>query len=167
MYANRTGDICQYLGKTDSTLYGYRMPIANEFPHVLNADGEPEREVWDATNTTTPTEAGWLKGDGSFVHTPSAMYADGRADFLSSDNGAGIKLGSVSHPSTGLVLPASGIIYNGNNYIGSAGGGWSASPRGTREIWILNFNNTSVGFSNTPVYVSLPVRCIRKEPGEP
>jgi hypothetical protein len=32
MYANRKGDICQYLGKTDSTLYGYRMPIANEFP---------------------------------------------------------------------------------------------------------------------------------------
>jgi hypothetical protein len=170
MYANRAGDICQYLGKTDSTLYGYRMPIGNEFPHssILDADGKPEREVWDATNTKTPTKVGWLKGNGTFIEGAASYgYADGRADFLSSDNGAGYPLGSASHPSTGLVLPASGMRRSNYSYVGLSGGCWSASPTRSSQIWIINFNDGSVGFSNTTISVSLPVRCIRKEPGEP
>jgi hypothetical protein len=166
MYGNRQGDICQYLGFTNSTLYGYRMPIGNEFPNSsINVNGS-YLENWNATNTTIPTVAGWLRGPGSFIQGGSNYsYADGRADFLSSDNGAGQALGSASHPSTGLVLVAGGGVSYGFQ-VGWLGHYWTASPSASSRAWIMHFNDEIVGVATTYRSYTMPIRCIRKLPGE-
>jgi hypothetical protein len=144
MYTNLKGDICQYLGKTDAALNGYRMPIANEFP----------------------TGSEWVMGDGSFVHTPSASYADGRADFLSSNNGAGIKLGSAIHPSTGLVLPAAGYktYYE---WVSPSSVGGEGQYRTASISFVLFFNSAEMRHMNQFGSYYVSIRCIRKLPGDP
>jgi hypothetical protein len=102
------------------------MPIGNEFPNAMVNAYQAVYENW---NTTTPTAVGWLMGDGSFIQGGGGYcYADGRADFLSSDNGAGQKLGSASHPSTGLVLPAGGFAIE-PLLIRSRLAGWATTGR--------------------------------------
>jgi hypothetical protein len=170
MYAGLRGDICQYLGKTDSTLNGYRLPLRSEF-------WAETRQDW---NTVTPTTDGWLKGDGTFVSSPAAGYADGRADFLATQtgtgytpnqptNGAGRKLGSGSNLATGVVLPAGGSRSSTLYAIGSRGYHWSCSALDATFGWELYFTEAYVGNRDSPGIdrsFGVPVRCIHKLPGE-
>jgi hypothetical protein len=169
MYDSLRGDICQYLGKTQSALYGYRLPIQNEMVRG--------RQEW---NTTTPTADGWIKGDGSFVNRPAAGYADGRADLLSNQlgtvynpaqptNGAGVKLGAAINQVLGVMFPAGGIRASDLTFIGSVGYYWSCSAISTVSAWELLFSTAIVGGQTSGIIHSsaLPVRCIRKVPGEP
>jgi hypothetical protein len=160
MYAGLRGDICQYLGKTDPVLSGYRLPMRSEF-------WAETRQDW---NTVTPTTDGWIKGDGTFVSSPAAGYADGRADLLSSANGAGMKLGSGINLATGVVLPAGGIRNSALYAVGERGYHWSCSALNAIRGWELFFTEEAVGNLDSPGISrssAAPVRCIRKLPGEP
>jgi hypothetical protein len=169
MYDSLRGDICQYLGKTDSTLNGYRLPKGDEF-----VGGN---QAW---NTTTPTADGWIKGDGSFVSTLTAGYADGRADLLATQlgtgydpaqptNGAGVKLGAAINQELGVVFPAAGVRTGTLTNVGVYGYNWSCSAISTTNAWGLLFNGTTVGSQSNGITrgTAMPVRCIRKVPGEP
>jgi hypothetical protein len=168
MYDSLRGDICQYLGKTDPALYGYRLPIQNE----MVSGGQ-------AWNTTTPTEDGWIKGDGSFVLTPTAGYADGRADFLATQqgtgydpaqptNGAGVKLGAAINQELGVVFPVGGLCSGALFNVGVYGYNWSCSALSATNAWELVFGSATVGSQSSGISRSsaMPVRCIRREPGE-
>jgi hypothetical protein len=165
MHDSLRGDICQYLGKTDPALYGYRLPIQNEMVSGSQA--------W---NTTTPTADGWIKGDGSFVNRPAAGYADGRADFLATQqdtgynpaqptNGVGVKLGAAINQALGVVFPAGGVHVGTLFNVGSVGYNWSCSAISATDAWELLFNGTTVGSQSRGISRSgaMPVRCIRKE----
>jgi hypothetical protein len=172
MYAGLRGDICQYLGKTDSTLNGYRLPKRSEFWAEVRQD-------W---NTTTPTTDGWLKGDGSFTDRYVAGYADGRADLLANrvgtgynpnqpTNGVGVKFGSGSNLATGVVLPAGGARGSALFNVGARGLHWSCSALSATYGWELFFNADGVGnLTETPGIPrssAVPVRCMHKLQGEP
>jgi hypothetical protein len=172
MYANLKGDICQYLGKTDTALNGYRMPIWAEYQVALVS--------W---NTETPTSGGWLKGDGNFTMVYDAGYADGRADFLATQkgtsynpnqptNGAGMKLGAGINWEMGVVLPAS-AYRDGSSYLGAIGlvGSYPHASSYTTQgggptFLTFNANQIYYGWAQTNQF-SPPVRCIRKLPGDP
>jgi hypothetical protein len=170
MYAGLRGDICQYLGKTDLALNGFRLPKRDEFWAEVRQD-------WD---TITPTTDGWLKGNGTFASRPAAGYADGRADLLAAQtgtgynpaqptNGAGRKLGSGSNLVTGVVLPAGGMRNSTVGVVGQVGYHWSCSALSETHGWDLYFNADGVGNLTTPGInrsSAAPVRCMRKLPGE-
>jgi hypothetical protein len=170
MYAGLRGDICQYLGKTDSTLNGYRLPLRSEF-------WAGTRQDW---NTVTPTTDGWIKGDGTFASSVGAGYADGRADFLATQkgtgynpnqptNGVGMKLGSGINLVTGAVLPAGGLRNSALFTVGSRGFHWSCSALSATYSWELFFLEQYVGNMDSPGIsrsYAAPVRCMRKLPGE-
>jgi hypothetical protein len=170
MYDSLRGDICQYLGKTNPALNGYRLPKRDEF-------WAGTRQDW---NTATPTTDGWLKGDGTFVSSPAAGYADGRADFLATQtgtgynpnqptNGAGMKLGSGSNLATGVVLPAGGLRIGSLAFIGTGGYYWSCSALSETFGWEMLLNVDGVGNMGRPGIPrssAVPVRCIRKLQGE-
>jgi hypothetical protein len=170
MYAGLRGDICQYLGKTDAALNGFRLPKRDEF-------WAETRQNW---NTATPTTDGWLKGNGEFRMQTNAGYADGRADLLAPQkgtgynpnqptNGEGRKFGSGINLVTGAVLPAGGVR-NPNLYaVGERGFHWSCSALDATDGWELFFNGSVVGYLGAPGidrYSGAPVRCMRKLPGE-
>jgi hypothetical protein len=170
MYAAKRGDICQYLGKTDAALNGFRLPKRDEFWAEV-------RQVW---NTITPTTDGWLMGDGSFTSANNAGYADGRADFLATQtgigynptqptNGVGMKLGAGINLVTGAVLPAGGFRNSNLNFVNERGFHWSCSALSEVRGWELFFNAEGVGNLSTPGIdrsSAAPVRCMRKLPGE-
>jgi hypothetical protein len=170
MYDSLRGDICQYLGKTNPALYGYRLPIQNEFPSGNTS--------W---NTVTPDANGWIKGDGSFTNITAAGYADGRADLLVTQqgtgydpaqptNGAGVKLGAAINQAMGVVFPAAGYHNIGTlNNVGRLGYYSCCSARNETRNWELYFTEESLGAQANGVNrtVALPVRCIRKLTGEP
>jgi hypothetical protein len=172
MYAAKKGDICQYLGKTDPALNGFRLPLRSEF-------WAGTRQNW---NTTTATTDGWLKGDGSFTTSYAAGYADGRADFLATQpdtcynpnqptNGVGMKLGSGINLVTGAVLPAGGMRNSTTvlTITGARGYHWSCSALSGTHGWELFFDEQGVGNLSDPGISrssAAPVRCMRKLPGE-
>jgi hypothetical protein len=167
MYDSLRGDICQYLGKTDSTLTGYRLAIQNEMVRGS--------QKW---NTVTPTADGWIKGDGSFNMRNGAGYADGRADFLAEvsgtgydptqpTNGVGVKFGAAINQELGVMFPASGLRSAAGGGLGSVGlngYSWSCSAVNATNAWELLFSEEAVGTqsSGTNRGGALPVRCIRE-----
>jgi hypothetical protein len=171
MYDSLRGDICQYLGKTDAALSGYRLPKRDEF-------WAGTRQDW---NTSTPTTDGWLMGDGSFTARNNAGYADGRADFLAAQSGtgynpnqptnrAGTKMGSGINLVTGVVLPAGGVRTGTLSLVGARGYHWSCSALSGIRSWELFFNEAGVGNLATPGIdrsSAVSVRCMHKLPGEP
>jgi hypothetical protein len=163
MYDSLRGDICQYLGKTDPALNGFRLPQRDEF----------WAEVSQTWTTSTATSDGWIKGPGTFSTRFDAGYVDGRADFLSNANGEGIPLGSGKNLATGVELPAGGYRSGSSSRlsnVGYYGYHWSCSALSVTHGWELFFTNTYVGNSGIPgMYRSsaAPVRCMRKLPGEP
>jgi hypothetical protein len=170
MYDSLRGDICQYLGKTDAALTRFRLPQRDEFWSTVRQD-------W---SSATPTTDGWRKGNGSFADSPDAGYADGRADFLATQqgtgynptqptNGAGKKLGAGINSVTGVVLPAGGARTGSLSVVGIRGYYWSCSALSATHGWELYFTGTYVGNTDTPGIdrtAATPVRCIRKLPGE-
>jgi hypothetical protein len=175
-YTDLQGDICQYLGKTNPALSGYRLPKRSEF----NA----EYRKWD-----TPSEDGWIKGEGIFTSDGSeddgvpAGYADGRADLFATrqgsaynaarpTNGQGIKYGAAINQKMGVVFPLPGVrIFTSYNVAltGYDGYHWSCSAGDKGIVWTLAFTNSYMGnfYSGRFRSEAVAVRCIRKLPGEP
>jgi hypothetical protein len=151
MYLGKRGDICQYLGKTQTALRGYRLPRSIE----MGAGGSVRWE--NLTN-------GWEKGIATFPGADnSAGKADGTADLVA------LNKGSAKNPTLGVTLPASGIRNGAVPYYGrlsdvgrygfySTG---SASNADTR-ISLLFFYNDYY----EPVYIpyrsyAFPIRCVK------
>jgi hypothetical protein len=165
MYDSLRGDICQYLGKTDAALNGFRLPKRDEF-------WAETRQDW---STTLATEDGWIRGtlNSNFTEKNDAGYESGKANLMNTYNGASQELGWGKNLATGVELPAGGYR-NGTSsgrlyYVGSRGYHWSCSALDATFGWELYFINTYVGNSITPGMnrsSAGPVRCIRKLPGE-
>jgi hypothetical protein len=92
MYLGKRGDICQYLGKTQTALKGYRLPMSIE---MGGAGGSVQWQY--LTN-------GWEKGIATFPGTydNSEGKVDGTADLVA------LNKGSAKNPTLGVTLPASG-----------------------------------------------------------
>jgi hypothetical protein len=174
-YGGLLGDICQYLGETDAALVGYRMPVPGEFGVAKGNIG------W---STEAPNEDGWMKGNGSYVETLTAGYADGRADLFATQqgagydpdqptNGAGMKFGSNINQAMGVVLPAAGFRgwISPTPRLMHTGAVGAYLQRPARPQYLHNFQDNASS-SNVPVIMdantilAYSVRCIRKLPGE-
>jgi hypothetical protein len=157
-YQGFRGDICQYLGKTQPALAGYRMPLKSEFEgdYALGLPGP-----W--TTSVDPN------------HFPYG-YTDGTADFLDgSKNGAGREGGWIILPSRGnVILPASGFRHRhyGSPFsegywgaFGTIGYYWCGGA-----IQHLLFSHIEFSFYNAPAIASaydhrgsgMSVRCVQK-----
>jgi hypothetical protein len=178
VYKGFRGDICQYLGETQTALAGYRLPISYEF-------GTHEVSSWD----TNANVNGWKKGGGQYVNGNIAGYPNGRADLLVSTISSTFDTSKHSHAGTNsftlpsainitmedVTFPASGIrnAYGGLlNAVGAGGYYWSGSADDTAgstnvvknsEAHLFFFNTT---MASTESFVlrsaGLPVRCVKK-----
>jgi hypothetical protein len=165
MYTNKRGDICQYLGKTQTALAGYRLPMSSEFG-TTNSTG---------FNPTTPVSGGWIMGTAAsnFVENLDAGNgkADGTADFtVASGNGAGQVLGyAVNQTMSNLTLPASGNM-EGHSVlanVGLGGGYWagSAANNNIHARYLYFAGDGTRTYLNLYIFRScgFPVRCVKND----
>jgi hypothetical protein len=149
MYLAKRGDICQYLGKTQTALKGYRMPRAIEMNIGTGSSGVG----WAALTN------GWEKGIGSFPgsYDNSVGKADGTANIVD------LNKGSAKNPSLGITLPASGRRnYRGDlEHIGTDGYYWTGSAASVEQLYILTFRNQDFGYSLPSRFGAFPIRCVK------
>jgi uncharacterized protein (TIGR02145 family) len=156
MYAAKRGDICQYLGTTDPTLSGYRLPMSNEWG--------TSNSLWDGSNpTTTPVAGGWVKG----IHPwPGGSNGDGNefgtVDLINTTNRGWVKnttMGNVVLPASGRRLHTSGAV----SYVGGSGNYWSGSAKNAISGYYLDFFNSDVYTANAlNRSYAFSVRCVKK-----
>jgi hypothetical protein len=165
-YLAKNGDICQYLGKTDAALEGYRLPTGNEM-----GSGEWITEIGVAAYE--------LEYSGN-------MYADGRADLFATQqgtgydpdqptNGLGEKHTAYINSEMGVVLPGAGVIPFGGD--GRENLLLEHRPHGvygtsTGRVFFEGNGEAGVGVDwwvglGQSEWDLFSVRCIRKLPGEP
>jgi hypothetical protein len=163
MYEERRGDICQYLGKTQSALAGYRLPTSNEF-------GSESEIVW---NASAPNANGWEQGS-AFVQNEAVGYADGTADLLDAtpgkNNGSTVYGSAINRTMDDVVFPASGARYyflstqthSSLSRPGELGFYWSGSAYIDYYGYYLYFG-TSGPNPNSARHRSFacPVRCVK------
>jgi hypothetical protein len=161
MYQGFRGDICQYLGKTQTALAGYRLPTSYELgPYTIS--------TWNASDpTVNPNADGWIKGSGTFDTNNAAGYADGTANLLVAAENNGSKVyGSAINSPMGIVFPTSGRrsyktgVLSIVAYYGQA---WTGSLYEKTFAHCLEFYIDSVwpGFSHQRSGAQ-PVRCVKK-----
>jgi hypothetical protein len=142
-YASFKGDICTYLGTTNSALAGYRLPIQQEF-----GDQNDYSAVWQLGIDPWPSSAD---------NTIGNPY--GRYNFKSTGWGYGV---SSVH---GAIFPASGRRNTSDGTLGSvgiAGLYWSSTPHRItdgRALYLQFGTGTASAFNR---YVGQPVRCVKK-----
>jgi hypothetical protein len=158
-YQGFRGDICQYLGKTQTALEGYRLPTSYEFG-VSNG-------AYRWTSGTTSSD-GWQKNTDPLPANNAAGKADGRANLLvATENNGGTIYGSCINTTMGnAVFPSSGyrVVNGGSLYaVGLSGYYWSGSAgnNATRGYY-LYFDSAEVA-PHYSIYRSyaFPVRCVK------
>jgi hypothetical protein len=158
-YQGLRGDICQYLGKTQSALADYRLPTPNEFgPNGVNA--------W---NTSTPDANGWQKGTGSFFENISVGYADGTANLLvaANNNGNTVYGSGINRTMGDVVFPASGSRFassGGVSKAGELGRYWSGSANGTLNGYYFLLYNLGAATQDYNVRsFAFAIRCVKND----
>jgi hypothetical protein len=166
-YKGLRGDICQYLGKTQGALEGYRLPTADEFGR-----GGSSPTPW---NISTPNSYGWIRGDGFWPTTAAPVSSteqevDGTSDLLAEAYGTNKDeaYGSgINQTMWGVVLPASGARHGSSSYAsylgyyGYYGNGSTAAGENNCRILLFLSDGVYPGFSIERSY-GLSVRCVRK-----
>jgi hypothetical protein len=155
MYAGLRGDICQYIGKTQPKLEGYRMPVVAEF-------GSSAPAVW-ASNPD-----GWVKAGADWTVDLSLANEAGTVDLIAAG------MGYARHTTKGnLRFPTSGCReYNGQHGVNRTGGTglyWSGSAglitsNNAVGARFMDFNPDVMSFGNTVAnyrYYGFSVRCIK------
>jgi hypothetical protein len=159
-YKGLRGDICQYLGETQSALDGYRLPTSYEFG--------AENTVWDAS---TPNSSGWVKGTDPWPSSANNAAGNGKSGgtanlLVAAENNGNAVYGSGINQTMGnVVFPASGnrnsII--GLQFVGERGFYWSGSAQDDCCGYILRFYDDYV-HSNVSLARDggFSVRCVKK-----
>jgi hypothetical protein len=152
-YASFKGDICTYLGTTNSALAGYRLPTYQEF-----GNNDNYLDVWTWGNP-------WPSKPDYTIGNPYGTY-----NFKSTGHGY------IISPVHGTILPASGYrggtsSYDGN-LSGVGGGGEtgeytfyrSSTPRntGTDDELGFMFYTVDIRGSGTKRSHGVAVRCVKK-----
>jgi hypothetical protein len=164
MYSAKRGDICQYLGKTQTALRGYRLPMQSEWG--------TSSSQWNATNpTTTPVSGGWVTTDGSYLHNNATGNGkpDGTADFrTASGNAANMVFKSAKNLLMGnIIIPPSGTRnYDNNNgdvaHVGLHAFYWCGSAKNNLVGSIFHYSSNGpyipYGMNRN---VALPIRCVK------
>jgi hypothetical protein len=154
MYAARRGDICQYIGKTQLALKGYRLPTSSEFGTTQS----------DSFNPNTTVAGGWIWGR-NFGTWPSYDNSIGNAEGT-------VNLipnfGYATNQNMGVILPASGLRGSGGqtgflgNFSGFRGHYWSGSAASDNYGFYLVFSE-NIMYVEQNYYRSYAqiVRCVR------
>jgi hypothetical protein len=153
MYEGLRGDICQYLGKTDNALTGYRLPMSLEFGY-------------ENTSSWSGRTDGWVQGGGSFSNYTSSttLSPSGTTDIMAVRNVAYAKNSTMGNVIFSTAGYRSGAAGGGNlGYIGWYGTHQSGS------ISSVGTHNYSLHFYNSDVYphhsfnrnYACPVRCVK------
>jgi hypothetical protein len=145
MWANKRGDICQFLSKTGAVSGDYRLPTSSELGTVNIG--------WSGS---TPVGGGWVKGGapGSATGLASGEF-DLIGSYLYVEN---LTMGNV-------ILPASGNRYGnggGLDFVTTQGLYWSGSANGNLEGRLLYFTEASIGPNGSSERsCAYPVRCVK------
>jgi hypothetical protein len=158
-YANKVGDICQYISATtnDPAIKGtnYRMPKSSEF-------GPAGDYNW-GTGSGLSESIGWYKGrkdDGryaDFVSPTFTILANGQSVF----DGAS-QCGFVTYQ--GAIFSAGGLRYNDGfmGFVGQYGSFWSCSANGTTGAYDLGYRSGYVRPSDASNRrTGCHVRCVK------
>jgi uncharacterized protein (TIGR02145 family) len=153
MYLGKRGDICQYIGKTQVALKGFRLPTSSEFGTVI--------EDW---NGTTAKGGGW-QPLGDWTWNNAAGNPEGSSNLrVAAKNNANTVFSAIQNNGMGgVVLPASGYRGEGTMAtVGSVGNYWSGSSYSETHGWRIDFHATSVR-PNIAAYRSdgFAVRCVK------
>jgi hypothetical protein len=144
-YQSLRGDICQYLGKTQTALDGYRLPTSFEFG-TTNTLWAANQEGW-AKAASFSAATGNAKGIAVITGTPADKnYAENT------------KMGSVIFPASGSRYSTTGALGG----VGAYGAYWSGSANATGGGYSLYFDGTDVK-PNDAYYRSdaFPIRCVK------
>jgi hypothetical protein len=147
MYSAKRGDICQYLGKTQTTLKGYRLPRSSEMT------------TQNSTTYWYLLTDGWEKGIDPFSGSDASVgKADGTADLVA------LNKSYAKNSTLGVTLPASGCrtIQGPLQDIGSYGHYMSGSATGANDHYNgLTFDNQYCGTYVPYRSYALPIRCVK------
>jgi hypothetical protein len=156
MYSGKRGDICQYIGKTQAALKGFRLPTSSELGTVA--------ENWDGT----AAKGGGWQVLGTWSSNNAAGKADGTANLrvAAKNNANAVFVAIQNNGMGGVMLPASG--YRGGtgplatSSVGSVGNYWSGSIYNELNAWRIDFHSTAVrpDIPGTRSY-GFAVRCVR------
>jgi hypothetical protein len=156
-YQGFRGDICQYLGKTQAALSGYRLPTSYEF-------GSNSDTSWGAPNLN-----GWQINTAFPAANISAGYVDGTADLLDDADGknGGKKVygSAINKTMRDVVFPASGYrepTAGATTGVGSLSFYWSGAAHNATYGCDLYFQsgyiNPGDAFHRS---FAFPIRCVK------
>jgi hypothetical protein len=146
------GDICQYLGKTQTALDGYRLPTSNEFGLSNNT------YEWISGGTSSD---GWVRASSFLLQSTSDV--DGTANIIGSFSPPTQSFGKNTSMD-GVIFPASGYLDKGSlSLVGYYGYYWSGSAYSTESGHLLFYDAHDMG-PNGAMYRSaaFPIRCVKK-----
>jgi hypothetical protein len=154
MYAGLRGDICQYIGKTQPKLEGYRMPTAAEL-------GTFPLTSWESHS------GGWTRAGNDWTVDLSLANEAGTTDIIAAGKGY-----ARNTTKGNLRFPASGCReYDGQhkvNRTGDTGLYWSGSAglltsNNAIGAYFLDFKTGTIGSDNIAEYryYGFSVRCIK------
>jgi hypothetical protein len=155
VYQGLRGDICQYLGKTQTALKDYRLPTIAEFCSIDlgNSNGI---DGWTIVGTTGSTDNTLGNAYGTADLTISS-----RRHASNSLTGSGGN--AVVFPYSGERKPGSGQYDGGSlEYVGGVGTYWSGSARANTNAHSMALGSSSVHASYDDRSYAFPVRCVKK-----
>jgi hypothetical protein len=142
------GDICACIR------FGYRLPTPTEFGSGNST----------AFNASTPVAGGWVINSAfDEQKTAGSGYPDGRANFLTTANGASKILGSAYNRTMNITLPASGFLNaNGLWEVGVSGQYWDGRQTSDVHAPVMVFKNSEIYMNGgTGRDYAVPVRCVK------
>jgi hypothetical protein len=160
MYESFRGDICQYLGKTDASLDGYRLPMSIEF---------------GSSTGTHLNQDGWTLG-GGFADHSSTLEMDQGYDYefgtLDVTTFGGYAINSVmGYGGIPVIFPAAGgrehgsYYYGDNGYVGGTGNSgfyWAGSVASDQQAYVILVASVTVQTQSVNRNCGFPIRCIKK-----
>jgi hypothetical protein len=158
MYEALRGDICQYLGKTQAALKGYRLPTSREWGTV----GYTKGSGW---GNPTPNVDGWVKGPGTWTTGVDNAVGneEGIVDLMYKGYITNVMMGVTltigggrSNNGGGLRDVANIALYLTGSAYSNTGGCYLVTFRDD-NVWPIGFDNRSIAHT---------VRCIKKLPTE-
>jgi hypothetical protein len=155
LYLEKRGDICQYIGKTQGALKGFRLPTSSEM-------GTANANDWSgSTGGWQPTVSPWPMPDNA------AGNPEGMSNLReSAKNKVGKVFASIVNYGMGaVVLPASGYRPDVDGVltsVGNTGNYWSGSAQSEVNGFRMTFAGSLMHtISLAPRSYALSVRCVR------
>jgi hypothetical protein len=155
-YAAQKGDICRYLGVTNTNLADYRLPTALELLDGLKG-GLNTNDASDWTGGNSVPRAGyWTRiGDSWWGYDLAQCLPDGTTTNIPS----GADFSNYAYfPASGAREQISGVLN-----VGGSGNYWSSSAAANLDAYYLNFYSNAIRIVRLHRGGASSVRCVKAD----